>query len=101
MIGPALKNNLIPGKFVSKKGSNCINAVMTKVFICDESRIHHHYACIASNNFGYCYDRAAHPIAAVFYKVLVNLNWLQGDVTDPKISKSYPTQWQGPRGAMK
>ncbi len=26
---------------------------------------------------------------------------IQGDVTDPKISKSYPTQWQGLRGAMK
>ncbi len=26
---------------------------------------------------------------------------LQGNVTDPKTLKSYPTQWQGPRGAMK
>ncbi len=38
---------------------------MTKIFICDESRIHHHNACIAGNNFGDCYDRAAHPVAAV------------------------------------
>jgi hypothetical protein len=44
MIGLALANNLIPGKCFSRKGSNCINAVMTKVFICDESRIHHHNA---------------------------------------------------------
>jgi hypothetical protein len=48
-----------------KKGSNCINAVMTKIFICHKSRIHHHDACIAGNDFGDCYDRAAHPIAAL------------------------------------
>jgi hypothetical protein len=65
MIGLALENNLIPGKCFLKKGSNCINAVMTKILICGESRIHHHDACIADNDFGDCYNRAAHPIAAV------------------------------------
>jgi hypothetical protein len=65
MIGSALENNLIPGMCFSKKSSNCINAVMTKIFICDESRIHHHNACIAGNNFKDCYDRAAYPVAAV------------------------------------
>jgi hypothetical protein len=34
MIGSALERNLIPGKCFSKKGSNCINAFMTKIFIC-------------------------------------------------------------------
>jgi hypothetical protein len=38
---------------------------MTKIFICDESRIHHHDACIVGNDFGDCYDCAAHPIAAL------------------------------------
>ena len=38
---------------------------MTKIFICNESRIHHHDACIAGNDFGDCYDWAAHPIAAL------------------------------------
>jgi hypothetical protein len=42
MIGSALEINLIPGKCFSKKSSNCINAVMTKIFICNKSRIHHH-----------------------------------------------------------
>ena len=67
MIGSALEINLIPGKCFSKKSSNCINAVMTKIFICNKSRIHHHDACIAGNNFRdcYCYDRAAHPIATI------------------------------------
>jgi hypothetical protein len=68
MIGTALEQNLIPGERFSKKGSNCINAVMTKIFICDESRIHHHDACIASNDFGDCYDRATHPIAALLLR---------------------------------
>ncbi len=34
-LGRALQNNLIPGNCFLKKGSNCINAVMTKIFICD------------------------------------------------------------------
>jgi hypothetical protein len=66
MLGSALANNLIPGECFSKKGSNCINAVMTKVFICDESRIHHHN--VAGNDFGNCYDRTAHQIAAIFLR---------------------------------
>jgi hypothetical protein len=65
MIGLAPERNLIPGECFSKKGSNCINAVMTKIFICNKSRIHHHDACIAGNNFGDCYDQAAHSIAAI------------------------------------
>jgi hypothetical protein len=65
MIGSALENNLIPGKYFSKKGSNCINAVMTKIFIWDESRIHNHNACLVGNNFSNCYDRVAHPTAAI------------------------------------
>jgi hypothetical protein len=65
MIGSALERNLIPGKCFSKKGSKCINAVMTKIFICNESRAHHHDACIVGNNFGNCYNRATHPIVAL------------------------------------
>jgi hypothetical protein len=37
MLGMALANDLILGECFSKKGSNCINAVITKVFIYDES----------------------------------------------------------------
>jgi hypothetical protein len=68
MIGTALEQNLIPGECFLKKGSNCINAIMTKIFICNESRIHHHDACIAGNDFGDCYDWAAHPIAALLLR---------------------------------
>jgi hypothetical protein len=70
MIGSALERNLIPGKCFSKNGSNCINAVITKIFICNESRIHHHDACIAGNNFGDFYEWAAHPIAAISLRSL-------------------------------
>ena len=52
MIGSALKRNLIPGECFSKKGSYYINAVMTKIFICNKSRIHCNDACIAGNDFG-------------------------------------------------
>jgi hypothetical protein len=56
---------LIPGKYFSRKGSNCINAIVTKIFICNESRLHQHDACIAGNDFRDCYIWAAHPIAAI------------------------------------
>jgi hypothetical protein len=36
-----------------------------KNFICNESRIKHHDAYVADNNFGDCYDWAAHPIATI------------------------------------
>jgi hypothetical protein len=42
MIEIALEKKLIPGECFSKRGSNCISAVMTKIFICNKSRIHHH-----------------------------------------------------------
>jgi hypothetical protein len=67
MIESALERNLIPGKSFSKKGSNCINAVMIKNFICNKSRIHHHDACIAGNDFRDFYDQAAHPVAAILF----------------------------------
>jgi hypothetical protein len=65
MIGSAHERNFIPGECFLKKGSNCINAVMTKIFICNISRIHYHDACIAGKDFKDCYDQAAHPIAAI------------------------------------
>jgi hypothetical protein len=43
---------------------------MTKFFIYDEYRIHQHNACITGNNFGDCYDRPAHPVAAVLLQSL-------------------------------
>ncbi len=65
MTGVALAMKMIPGECFSKKGSNCISAMMTKIFICDESRIHHHSTSVIGNDFSDCYNRIAHNIAAV------------------------------------
>jgi hypothetical protein len=56
---------LIPLKCFAKKGSNCINAIMTKVMMCDKSRIPHHPTCIGGIDFGDCYNRIAHPAASM------------------------------------
>jgi hypothetical protein len=55
----------IPIKCFVKKGSSCLNAVMTKIMMCDEPRTHHHPTCIGGNNFGDCYDRVLHPPASI------------------------------------
>ncbi len=64
----ALERKLIPGECFSKRGSSCISAMMTKIFICDESRIHHHDAIFEGCNFVDCYDRIAHNIAGVSFR---------------------------------
>ena len=65
MLQSAQEKNQVPIECFAKKGSNCINAVMTKIMLCDESRIHHHPACIGGNDFADCYDRIAHPPASI------------------------------------
>jgi hypothetical protein len=65
MIGMALERKLIPGECFSKRGSSCKSAVMTKIFICDESRIHHHDAVFEGCDFPDCYDRIAHNVAGI------------------------------------
>ena len=65
MMNSALGKNLIPLECFAKKGSNCVNAVMTKIMYCNESRTHHHPMIVLGNNFADCYDRVALPIASV------------------------------------
>jgi len=65
MIGTALEENLIPGECFSKRGSNRISAVMTKIFICDKAHIHHHNAIFEGCNFADCYDRIEHSVAGI------------------------------------
>jgi hypothetical protein len=65
MIGMALEKKLIPGDCFSKRESNCISAVMMKIFICDESRIHHHNMVLESCDFAECHDRIAHNVAGM------------------------------------
>jgi hypothetical protein len=65
MLASAQEKDHIPIECFAKKGSNCINVVMTKIMFCDESHTHHHPTCIGGNNFGNCYDRITHPPASI------------------------------------
>ncbi len=60
----------IPAEWFAKKGSNCINVVITKIMYCNESRTHHHPMCIEGNNFGNCHDCIAHPPASIILQSL-------------------------------
>jgi hypothetical protein len=63
----------IPIKCFAKKGSNCVNAVITKIMVCNKSRMHHHTTCIGGNNFGNFYDRVAQPPASITLQSWGNL----------------------------
>ncbi len=65
MMGLAQDKGQTPLECFAKKGSNCVNTVMTKVMMCNKSRIHHHPMCIGGNNLGNCCIRIAHPPASV------------------------------------
>jgi hypothetical protein len=65
MIGMALEKKLILGDCFSKRRINCISAVMTKIFICNESRIHHHDMVLEGCNFAECYNRIVHKVAGM------------------------------------
>ena len=57
--------DFIPEEHIGKKGSHCYNAHMVKTFYCDASRVLHHPAALGEEDFGDCYDRAAHPITSL------------------------------------
>jgi hypothetical protein len=65
MMNSTLDKNLIPLEFLAKKGSNNVNAVMTIIMYCNESRMHHHPMIILYNDFADCYNRVALPVTAV------------------------------------
>ncbi len=65
MMNSTLDKNLIPLECFAKKGSNCVNVVMTKIMYCDKSRTHHHPTIVLGNDFADCYDRVALPVGSV------------------------------------
>jgi hypothetical protein len=65
MMISAQEKGQIPLQCFTRKGSSCINAVMTKIMICSESWTHPYLACIRGNDFGDCYDRVAYPPASI------------------------------------
>ncbi len=65
MLASARDKSQIPMELFSRKGSNCVNTVITKIMFCDESHAHHHPLCIGGNNIGDCYDQVAPPPASI------------------------------------
>jgi hypothetical protein len=65
MLKSAQEKDQVLVEYFAKRGSNCINAVMTKVMFCGESHTHNHPTCIGGNDFTDCYDRIAHPPASL------------------------------------
>jgi hypothetical protein len=65
MLASTQDKGQIPMEIFAKKGSNCVNAVLTKIMLCNKSRIHHLPMCIGGNGFGNFYDRVAHPPASI------------------------------------
>ena len=55
----------IPDEVYAKKGSHCDNTTMTKVFLCDLSRIMRHPAAITAADLGECYNRMSHPTTSI------------------------------------
>jgi len=65
MMSSAGTRGFVPGESFAKTGSSCEKAVLTKIFIVDESRVRHYPMCIGENDFGDCYDRVSHLPAAM------------------------------------
>jgi hypothetical protein len=65
MMTLAQETGQIPIECFAKKGSNCNNAVITKIMYCNKLRSHHHPTCISGNGFGDCYDCVPHPPASI------------------------------------
>ena len=61
----ACKEDGIPDKLYTKKGTHCDNATMSKVFFCDLSRIMRHPSEITDTDLGECYNRMAHPPTSI------------------------------------
>jgi hypothetical protein len=68
MMSSAQSKGQISVECFTTKGNNCINAVITKMMLCDELQTHHHPTCIGGNDFADCYDRIAHPPASIALK---------------------------------
>jgi len=65
MMTSAGTRGFVPGESFAKTGSSCEKAVLTKIFIVDDSRIRHYPMCLGENDFGDCYDRVSHLPAAM------------------------------------
>jgi hypothetical protein len=56
---------VIPDDLFAKKGTQCLDATMTKTFLGDTSKVMHHPIAISEMDFSDCYDRAAHNVSSI------------------------------------
>lgn len=60
MMKQARESDLIPDENFATAGIRCDDAVMTKTFVCDGSKVLHHPMSLDEADFGDCFDRTAH-----------------------------------------
>ena len=65
MVKKARKEDRSLDKVYAKKGSYCDDAMMSKMFFCNLSRIMRHPATITEADLGECYDRMVHPPTSI------------------------------------
>ncbi len=65
MMQQAIQDGSILQECYAKKYSHSNNAILTKQFFCDSSRVLHHPAELGECNFGDCYDQATHPPTSI------------------------------------
>ncbi len=68
MMTNAATNSTIPDEVFSKSGSQCADAVMSKTFITDVSKVQHHPAVLGLIDLENCYDRYSHGISAIVFR---------------------------------
>ena len=61
MMTAAKEGGAMPAEIFSKKGSQCMDAILCKTFTADVSKVLHHPAAIGGYDLGDCYDQGAHP----------------------------------------
>ena len=61
MMTTAREGSAMPVKIFSKKGSQCMDAILYKTLTRDVSRVLHHPTAISGCDLGDCYNRGAHP----------------------------------------
>jgi hypothetical protein len=65
MMENAHKKGLIPDEHFAKSGSQASEGALVKVLMNDRTRVLHFTSSVSSCDLDQCYDRGAHPIAAI------------------------------------
>jgi len=65
MMHSAKHNESVPDELFSTSGSQTMDAIMSKTFFSDVSKVQHHPASIEGCDLGDCYDRGAHPPTSI------------------------------------